>query len=329
MPTIERKRTENKAMDVFKFLASMIIAATHLPSVFRDPVVHAYYTEWFFRFCVPFYFLCSGYFFSKSRNRLRTIRRIGELLVLGMLLYLPRMLEGVGNLAEVISRLRWNLVFGYEHLWYLSAALEGLVAWYLLEKIPLFARWLPKLEIPAAVLLLWLGALLDEYYVLLENPAIQAAGNLLSNFGGPRNGLFMGLPLLLLGGAVARREEKLREIPTAALVLAWVLLRGGAWLECRFLFASRGYGVTNDLTFLGWIPAVVLLVLSFRLSMPVSDSLGKQLRKSSEYIYILHPLAAAWISRLLPLTPVPLLLATIGLCLAVYLLAEALIKRKT
>ena len=322
METAALKSRENTTLDVFKALACVIVTTAHLPSLFTSEVGHIYFNEWFLRFCVPFFFVCSGYFFEKASDKRRPLKRMAWLLALCYTLYLPAVLEGAEGISRVISKLHWNLVFGYEHLWYLNAAMEGMLAWYLLEKIPMVKKGLRKLAVPGSILLILAGALLDEHYRLMDNGAVRAAGEFLSAFGGPRNVLFMGLPLLLLGGAMARHEDTVRRVPAWALVALWVVLRGLAYWECGYLYENLGPTISCDLTFFGCWPALCLFALAGKFQLPIPVKLAKCLRRMAEYVYILHPLIAALILKYIPLTPVPLWLSTVALCGAIYLLLE-------
>lgn len=322
MQTTVQTGKENKTLDVFKFVASILIVATHLPSVFSSEMVSQYFTQWYIRFCVPFFYVSTGFFFYKSRQKWQYIKRVFWLFALSYLLYLPKILVDAGTVLEVISRLRWNLIVGYEHLWYLSAILEGLLIWFLLEKIPGINVLFRKLGTAASVLLLLLGALLDEHYRLLDSSLLTAVGEFLRNFGGPRNVVFMGFPLLVMGGAAARWEKEFRKIPFAVLVLAWVALRLLAFWECGYLLRGLGSGIDTDLTFFGCWPALVLFLISFRFQLPIPENLAKILRKLSEYVYIFHPMVASQITGCLPMTPPALLVSTIVICCVLYLLLE-------
>lgn len=322
METAALKNRENTTLDVFKALACVIVTTAHLPSLFTTEVGRVYFNEWFLRFCVPFFFVCSGYFFSKASDKKKPLKRMAWLLALCYVLYLPAVLEGASDARGVLSRLRWNLVFGYEHLWYLNASLEGMLIWYLLEKIPVISKAFRKLAVPAGVVLLPVGALLDEHYRLINNEALRAVGELLSVFGGPRNAIFMGFPLLVLGGAMAQHEDKIRKVPAWALVALWVFLRGLAYWECGYLYQNLGMTISCDLTFFGCWPALCLFALSGKFQLPIPVRLAKCLRRMTEYVYILHPLIAALILKYIPLAPVPLWLGTIALCGGIYLLLE-------
>lgn len=324
MHTTVTSGRENKTLDVFKFAVSIIIAATHLPTLFSLETADLYFKGWFIRFCVPFFFISTGYFFYRSRNKFGTIKRVFWLFALGYTLYLPLIVSGTPDLRTAFSHLRWCLVVGYEHLWYLNAVLQGLLIWYVLEKIPVIRDLFQKFGIPVSFLLLMLGALLDEHYHLVDHSLVKAMGNFILAFGGPRNAVFMGFPLLMLGGAVARWEGSLRKIPTAVLCLLWILLRGLAFWECSYLLQMLGNGISTDLTFFGCLPALVLFLFSFRFQIPVPESLAKLLRRMSEYIYVLHPMVAASISAHIYLYPQQpaLLILTVILCCVLYVLLE-------
>lgn len=313
---------ENKTLDMFRLLACIMITAAHLPSVFASELTDFYYRQWCFRFCVPFFFICSGYFFERARDKGRSLKRIGWLFALSYVLYLPAILGRAEAPSDVLSVLRWNLVFGYEHLWYLSAVLEGMFVWYLLEKIPVVSKLFHRFGIPASFLLLLLGALLDEHYHLINSPLLQTLGDFLLAFGGPRNVVFMGFPLMMLGGAVSRYETKLQKIPALVLIAAWVVFRALGYWECTYLFENLGEAVTNDITFFGCLPALALFLLSFRFQLPIPEGFAKLLRRMTEYIYILHPLMADLVYKYLELEQPWLLISTVAMSAVLYVLLE-------
>jgi fucose 4-O-acetylase-like acetyltransferase len=322
MVTQITKQNENCTLDVVKFAASVLVTASHMPGLFSSVLVEDYYSGWFFRFCVPLFFASTGYFFQKSTRKKQTLLRMAWLFTLSYVLYLPQILDGAGNIAEVLSRLRWNLVIGYEHLWYLSAAFAGLLVWYFLDHVPVLSGLMRHLAIPVSIALLLSGALLDEHYRWLGIDFLEKVGLALSNFGGPRNVVFMGLPLMLLGGGIARYETQIRRIPTVVLLVLWVLLRGLAFWEYGWLVAKLGPGLSTDMSLFGMWPGVILLVLSFRFHLPIPEKTAKLMRKLSEYIYVLHPLVMVQICRCIQISPRLLLPMTIGMCALVYILLE-------
>ena len=101
-----------------------------------------------------------------------------------------------------------------------------------------------------------------------------------------------------------------------------MVLRALAYWECGYLYENLGPTISCDLTFFGCWPALCLFALSGKFQLPIPVRLAKCLRRMAEYVYILHPLIAALITKYLPLAPVPLWLGTIALCGGIYLLLE-------
>ena len=134
--------------------------------------------------------------------------------------------------------------------------------------------------------------------------------------------VFMGLPLMLLGGGLARYEVKIRRIPVSKLILLWVFLRVMAFWECTYLYNGLDTAFNGDMSFFGMWPGLVLLEMSFRFHIPVSEKLAKILRKLSEYIYVFHPLVMYQINRCLEVSSIGLLLATIMMCSFLYVILE-------
>lgn len=324
---VETKRRENRTIDVCKAVVCLFIAATHIPSVFPTTQIEVYFGQWFFRFCVPFFFACSGYFFCQEPDKLRLIRRMAWMTAFGYVLYLPQILEGADGILQLGHKLVRGVVLGYGHLWYLSAALEGMVVWYFLEKWQFFRKNY-RLWAVCAVVLVLLGGLFDEHFRALEIPLLTSLGDLLGKIGGPRNVVFIGLPFLILGGAAAKYEDSLRRIPTWALFCAWFLIWGLALAETRYLFHQLSYWITMDLSFFGCWPGLILLLICDRIQLPVPEKAAKFLRRSCSYVYLLHPLVATYLTRYLPMPPLLHFTVTIFLCGVLYVLMEKQFARK-
>lgn len=322
-------KVENRTLDLLKGLCCAVIVSSHLPSFWTSEQVDNFYLSWFLRICVPVFFLSSGYYFFLSQDKPRQLRRIALLYGFGYLLYLPAILKGIPSFSEAISALRWNLVIGYEHLWYLNATLFGLVIWFFLDKLPAaFQKRLYPVGIPVCLLLLFWGAVLDEYYPLIPIPFVSAAGEFLSRFGGPRNVVFLGFPLLFLGGSLAKYRQFGDKVPTVWLAVFYLVFRAAAFGECWFLLDRRGGGISTDITFFNWVPALVLVLLTFRFPVGISAGLARRLRAMIVYVYILHPLVGAYLSQIGPIPPVFLWIATMLFCAGVYLFLEALFSKK-
>ena len=118
-------------IDQIKVITCILIIGSHCLPLITSDVANYYYGQWFFRFCVPFFFISSGYFFTKmsdERQRLY-IKRILLIYLISTVIYTPLFIRG--SLLSIVK----NIVFGYHHLWYLSALAMGLMLIYTVDKL--------------------------------------------------------------------------------------------------------------------------------------------------------------------------------------------------
>ena len=58
-------RNKTNILDLIKVVACVLIVGSHCLPLFRNDGLNYYYGQWFFRFCVPLFFVSTGYFFAK------------------------------------------------------------------------------------------------------------------------------------------------------------------------------------------------------------------------------------------------------------------------
>ncbi len=109
------------SVDIIKLFCCILIIASHVGNIFANTTANYFYGQRFFRFCVPFFFMSSGYFFSgmDSGKKRSYIIRILAIYIISSVLYSVYIAEN--------SPLWPQLVFGFNHLWYLIALAEGLI----------------------------------------------------------------------------------------------------------------------------------------------------------------------------------------------------------
>ena len=110
-------------------ISTILIIGSHASPLFHSVFLDYCYGQYFFRFCVPLFFLSSGYFFQKmtSDKRIKYIKRILIIYIVSSILYIPIVLYFDKSLIRA-------MLFGYRHLWYLIALFEGLVLCYFTNK---------------------------------------------------------------------------------------------------------------------------------------------------------------------------------------------------
>lgn len=178
--TIETENRIVNSVDIIKLCCCILIVGSHCLPIFRADEANFYFGQWFFRFCVPFFFITTGYFFTKMEadKRKTYIKRIVILYVLSSVIYLPLYIKG--GVVNVVS----NIILGYRHLWYLSALGLGLLMMSIIVRVSQnYKFWLiPILGV--------IGVLLDEYYRLFDITVLNKIVLFINHFGGGQDTLY-------------------------------------------------------------------------------------------------------------------------------------------
>ncbi|SPT53380.1 Uncharacterized protein conserved in bacteria [Actinomyces bovis] len=299
---------KNPALDLAKYAAAIIIVSFHALPLFGVEALDVFYGQWFARACVPLFLISSGYFFAQmdQAQRLSYLRRVTAIYAASTLLYLPMMLIELRNASGGTTWLLRNLILGYYHLWYLSALTVGLAVWLLCAAMPTLRQHLRRRYPVYAILLLLSGALLDEYYKLVDVAALNQISQLVGFLGGSRHALLFGIPLLLVGRFIGEHQEALLRLPLSTHLLLGALTAVLGLAECTFLYWALGAGITNDVTLLNYAPAVFVFIASFYLRAGKVERFSRRLRKNADLIYIIHPWVIFLTIRLLGLHGLPL-----------------------
>ena len=127
----KKRLVRANAVDIIKLLCCVLIVGSHCLPIFQNDTLNYYYGQWFFRFCVPFFFIASGYFFSKMKESAQKsyIKRIILIYAISTAIYAPLFIK-----SSMLSICR-TVIFGYHHLWYLSALAIGLIIVFVAEKL--------------------------------------------------------------------------------------------------------------------------------------------------------------------------------------------------
>ncbi len=273
---MERKAN---ALDLIKSIACILIVGSHCLPIFNKTTLNYYYGQWFFRFCVPLFFLSTGYYYCKMRaEKQRTyITRISVLYAISSVVYLPAYILD-GGIKQIVSK----LVFGYYHLWYMSALAIGLLVLHFASKVLKRFKYL-------LILLLGGGILLGLYYRLFDSSLLERLAKVVSVFGGARHALFFAVPMLLIGWAIAdfSIDKKVQGKPKL-LFASYVFLMFASFVEATILRSKLGDSVRLDVTIFGWMPAIPLLLLSLVTLTEIKPELNRKLRKTTDIVYIIH-----------------------------------------
>lgn len=191
------KKTNYYYIDLMRFVCSILIVVSHCLPVFNNDYLDLYYGQWFFRFCVPFFFLTLGFF---MKDNIKTLKRLLILYLFCTIIYLPIIIIG-NNVVGVI----YNVIFGYGPLWYLSGSIAAVFI------IELHVR-IKKMSNFSFLLLMWVGyftATIFADYLISDNVIVT---NILKYIGTTRNGLFFALPFIYTGHCIKCIEERIINI---------------------------------------------------------------------------------------------------------------------
>ncbi len=264
-------KERNYCLDYIKGLACIFVVFMHC----EFPGYLGVFVQCISRFCVPFFFMVSGYFcFGGRTDYKKKIRHVGTIILGATIFYLlvtPLYTSGFSiTLQDLVKLLVFNVPpYIAGQLWFLFALLYDYMLFALTEKLGL--RRLAYLSIPVGIVV----------YILL------AQGAHILGFSIPnliyRNFLIEGFPLFSLGFRIHEHQDEIR-ISNRALLLTVVI----STLLCPVerMLMGRDFGV-NIVTF----PQVTALFL-LGVKNPGFGA-GKLLNrlgsKHSMYVYIIHP----------------------------------------
>ena len=320
---------ENKQVDVIKFFAALLIVASHCLPLVRNNNVNFLYGQWLFRFCVPFFLISAGYFFSSFQElrKLKYIKRIAIIYFLSSVLYIPFF---ISNSMTAIIR---TAIFGYYHLWYLSALLVALIIRFFFEKH--FSRIFNKLYFSLTVLLIIIGAFYDEYqhvFIWMNDiPLVNYIGYLIQVSGGHRHALFFAFPMVLIGKFLYEHQRNIQMSKTICILLT-ILSLFVSLAETLLLRRFGGESITCDITLFNYLPAVFLFILTFSYQQKALETINtRALRKVADIVYISHKLFILVVDKFLSIAYIPRLILILILSISIsslYVKVESVIKDK-
>ena len=296
----KERMSGNTTLDVLKVLAAILVTGSHQLPIFTSEFMNLYYGHWFFRFCVPLFFLSSGYYFTRmDRTRQASyVWRIGRLYLISTIVYLPLIWKDSLRLEEA-ARKTWFIrcaFFGYFHLWYLCALFLALLLLYLILGNSFLGGCLKKAEPFVIAVLMLAGICFDNYFYFVPIPAVQKIGLFLKDFGGSRNFLLFAMPVILIGKMLAEAEELMKK-PAAFYLTGLLVTAGLSLLESIVLVRLLGDRLACDITVFNIWPAVFMFILTFRVRITIGTAAARTLRKSVDILYIIHPWIIYYFAR--------------------------------
>lgn len=300
------KQMTFQAIDIARFLFSLLIVAFHFPPFSGGEQLSAllnfFLLHYLERLAVPFFFVCSGFFlynginwtYRNEKKEKAYLVRIIRLYLVWTVIYLPYSIytfryDDAGFVHALTIYLRDFIFTGSVfHLWYLNALAFAVF----LLMISRRRRFNAKSILIIAGLLYMAGLTAQSWFGAIKPlegaaPIIWAGlkkiGNLIVT---TRNGLFEGFFYVAAGMYIAVNGPKRNK---RLVAFGFALSMGGLLAEILIL-RKLGWIRATDI-YLFQAPAAVFLFILLR---DMSNQEGKdkrKLRKISGLIYYVHPLA--------------------------------------
>lgn len=298
--------TDFNSIDFLKLCMAIIVVAIHThPEVSINNIRVESLIKCFYSIAVPFFFVASGFLVwnkiwnanrdEKLRRLKKWISKTARLYVAWTIIYLPFTIYGfyiddVGLIKGVMIFLK-NFIFVGENflswpLWYLLGMLVASIMIYYMVKWNWTAKSMYLVGVLFAILCVMINLLSSEGY------AESILNIYFKLFKSTRNGLFEGLPYILIGVLIAEKGvigSKL--ILYISFVLSFILHM------CGFSFAIFIVVYT-----------VFSLVIQINIGQRSENSIFKNMRLTSTIVYFVHMIYVGLLSIFCPIKIEPVLL---------------------
>lgn len=272
---------EIPSVDLVKFIMAIFVIAIHThPHEVIDNINLCFFIENVISLAVPFFFVASSFFLWRKMDdaiytdRLLILRKwilhLIKLYTIWSMIYLPftiygYVIDGLSPLKALLVFVR-NFLFVGENmyswpLWYLLAMIvAGIIiyfmVYYRIKKSHIYAF---------ALFALLLGIIIDN------TKGISGLSSLYFKlFHTTRNGLFVGLPYLIIGTVIASNGI----IAKRMLLISLLII--------SFTLYCYGLGVAR------YLVAYLLFSLVLGINIDNDDKVFKSLRRSSVVVYFVH-----------------------------------------
>lgn len=207
-------KEKNYWIELFRLIACIMVISIHTTPFFEiNSYISSGVVNVISRVAVPFFFSLTGYFYINNLHKeewsKNYTKKILKIYIIWSIVYFPLSInilkKNHSGFLEIIGVYLRNIIFGgsYFHLWYLSALIFSVVVFNFFYKKFSFG----KIQFLSIVLYL-LGLLGTTYYGVLSNDLKYMMNIYFRIFIGTRNGLFLGIPFLVLGATLAKLEIK-------------------------------------------------------------------------------------------------------------------------
>lgn len=296
------------AIDVAKYVSALLVVCIHTYPFFElSELLNTYWIQTVCRLAVPFFFVCSGFFFFRKwdsenpvinqRNLKKYEWRLFKIYGIWTLVYLPYTIYDYVHanfrFYHIFSYIRDLLLNGsYYHLWFLPALM---LATFIVAR--LYQRRGLKHTLFMAGILYGIGYLLNVYTLVWESiPFVSFFFSFFTKIlVTSRDGIFFGPMFVGLGLLLSKTKRLSHRISMMGWLASFILLI----LEVTLY---RSFGILRDLTSmcLVLVPATYFMVSTLLTSPMKYKDPYVNYRYESLLIYTSHILFAKIFLALFP-----------------------------
>lgn len=274
--------------DIVKFVCAFLVIAIHtFPFQGVNEHLNTFVVSGLARIAVPLFFVMSAYFFFQHKDSnahiKKYISKIGKIYILWSLLYFPFFLwiNKESGLILTICKFIWNFFVNgsYYHLWFLPALIFAFIIVHILKK------YLDDKQLWILSMILYGIGYVGNIYTayLVEVPMIGSLFALyLRVFDTTRNGLFFGIPFVILGYMCAKHKPSNTKYGIFTMISFLIFLIEVALLNAFDILTSLSS------MYLSLIPLIyAILRWMQKIELPIRKG-HFLLRKMSLLIYVSH-----------------------------------------
>lgn len=297
------------SIDLFKFIASILVVVIHTRPFYSDADVNYYVTS-FCRIAVPFFFIATSFFFFSKENPdiKRYTKRLLDLYIIWFFIEIPivykRFFVDYDNSFpfQIINLIR-SLIFGntWRASWFIMACILSVNAIYWLSK---------KMNNLKLLIVGTLGYLLalacSSYNNVLDlyiNDNMRYIHATVSSLFTPANSFIVALLYVVLGKIIAEyiRKNQIKIGMSSNIIL---LLVSGVLLGREVYLIKRNITTLINDAYL-FLPLFTFLefILLLKINIYIPSVVSRYLRSISILVYILHTVFAYYINHILGFEP--------------------------
>lgn len=271
-----------QSVDLLKVLLIVMIVAIHGSFLYDYSEIWGHIiNNGLFRVSVPVFFVINGYFLEtvlRKNEVTKWAKRLFILYLVWMLFYIPYWLDPSNPFRSIIE-----MIFGFHHLWYISALFGAGCVLYA------FRNFSTKALLAVAFGMFLIGLLIQytgQYHLFFNTPVVDKVFGL--NFS-HRNFLFIGFPFLTAGYLI-RKEQLEQRVKSKSLMLILLACATLYAVESAILYINLSGQVAFDVYLMSFFVCPIIFLLALKSNIKFGKFKTELVGHYVTAIYLIHPI---------------------------------------